>query len=91
MKMIVSAKGRSYQPGKALSAEIRRLIIDEIVKEGGVMFLLGISPARLIKLLASFTSAEQQCKRYGHRTSKRAVQRLDGKTRIIHRIFKSKI
>lgn len=36
--MIVSAKGRSYQPGKALSTEIRRLIIDEIVKEGGDVF-----------------------------------------------------
>ena len=36
--MIVLAKGRSCQPGKTLSAEIRRLIIDEIVKEGGDVF-----------------------------------------------------
>ena len=33
--MIVSKKGRSFKPGKALSEELRRLIVDRIVQVGG--------------------------------------------------------
>jgi transposase len=33
--MIVSGKGRSYERGKAVGIELRKSVIDMIVKEGG--------------------------------------------------------
>ncbi len=35
MNMIVSGKGRSFERGKAVGMELRKSVIDMIVKEGG--------------------------------------------------------
>ena len=64
--MRLSNSGRTYEPGKALTVDLRRAIVDEVVKRGGNM-ATGYFPGAIANVAEKFCISRSTVRRIWQR------------------------